>query len=337
MTSRTFSYQPGVFFLVNSIDPTKTITLRQRFVKEMRQRFTLLMRDINTAIIDLDVLAILPSSNILFFNAVNLTTRQFNFPLSDQRIEAFVNWLREKNKEYILSGKRTGIQIITDRLSSNPSEARASWMNSYIDSAYQQGIRRARQELRKQGVEIDEGQLGQDPIKVAFNGPLHADRIGLIYTRAYSSLKAITTEMESAVSDVLAMGMAEGKGPREIARLLNKTITGMGESLDIIDSLGRKIDSQRRAEILARTEVIRAHHSANIGEYRAAGAMGIKVQVEYLTAGDSRVCPRCSPLNGKIYTIDEAEHLIPVHPQCRCVAIPYIPKDRVFPDFTEDK
>ena len=162
---------------------------------------------------------------------------------------------------------------------------------------------------------------------------VHADRVGLIYTRAYSSLKSITTEMESAVSDVLAMGMADGKHPLEIAKLLDKTITGRGESLEIVDRLGRKIDSQRRAEILARTETIRAHHSANIGEYKAAGLMGIKIQVEYLTAGDDRVCSRCAPLNGKIYSVDEAENLIPVHPQCRCVALPYIPKDRIFPDF----
>jgi len=322
------------FFFINSIDPTRTITIRQRFVASMKSRFVQLMKEIKDAIVDLDVFAI-ADSNRLMFNAAGLSARQFNFPRSDQKIEAFIKWLQGKNKEYILNGKQTGIRIVKDSLLSSPTEARDSWMKTYIDSAYQQGIRRARQELRKSGIEIDEGQLGGEPIQVAFNSMVHADRVGLIYTRAYSSLQSITTEMESAVSDVLAMGMADGKHPREIARLLEKTITGRGESLEIVDRLGRKIDSLRRAEILARTETIRAHHSANIGEYRAAGLMGIKVQVEYLTAGDDRVCSRCASLNGKIYTIDEAENLIPVHPQCRCVALPYIPKDRIFPDFSE--
>jgi len=319
-----------IFLFINAVDPTRTITTRQRFVAAMRSKFAQLMKDIKEALIDLDVLA-LTETNRLMFNAAGLSAKQFNFPRSDQKIEAFVNWLHGKNNEYILSNAKSGIQIVRDSLVSSPTEARDSWMKTYIDSAYQQGIKRSRQELKKQGVEIDDGSLGGNPIQVAFNSMVHADRVGLIYTRAYSSLKSITGEMESAVSDVLAMGMAAGKHPIELAKLLDKTITGRGESLEITDSLGRKIDSQRRAEVLARTETIRAHHSANIGEYRAAGVMGIKIQVEYLTAGDDRVCKRCSPLDKKIFSVDEAENLIPVHPQCRCVALPHIPKDKEEP------
>lgn len=315
--------------MVNSIDPTRTITLRYRFVAEVRSRFSSLMADIKEAVIELDVLAMSPEQPRLTFNAAGLSSKQFDFPRSDQKIEAFVEWLRGKNQEYLLSSRRnrTGINIFTDQLSTKPTEARESWMSTFIDSGYQQGIRRARQELKRKGIEIDDGAFGGDGIQVAFNGPVHADRVGLIYTRAYSSLKGITAEMESVVSDVLAMGIADGKGPREIAKSLDKAITGDGANLEIVDSLGRKIPARRRAEILARTEVIRAHHSANIGEYKAAGLMGIQIQAEHLTAGDARVCPKCAPLNGKIYKLDEAENIIPVHPQCRCVAIPYIPKD----------
>ena len=319
------------FFLVNSIDPTRTITLRHRFVADMRARFASLLADIKEAVINLDVLALSQEQQRPVINASGLSTRQFDFPRSDRKVEEFVKWLRSKNQEYLLSSrrKRTGINIFTDQLSTNPSEARDSWISTFIDSAYQQGIRRARQELKRKGIEIDDGAFGGDGIQVAFNGPIHADRVGLIYTRAYSSLQSITAEMESVVSDVLAMGIADGKGPREIARLLDKAITGRGESMAIVDSLGRKIPALRRAEILARTEVIRAHHSANIGEYKAAGMMGIQIQAEHLTAGDERVCPKCAPLNGKLYSIEEAEYIIPVHPQCRCVALPYIPDDTV--------
>lgn len=324
MTQALQLHRQGAFFLVNTIDPTRTLTVRQRFVADMRSRFALLMRDIREAVIDLDVLAI--GNPRPAINASGLSTKAFDFLRDDQKVEAFVAWLNSKAEEYLLSAGRRGLRTI-GQISPTVSDARASWMTAYLDSAYQQGIRRARQELRKRGIDIDEGQLGGGPIMVAFNGPIHVDRVGLIYTRAYSSLKAITSAMESTVSDVLAMGMAEGMGPRQIARLLNKAITGQGESMAIIDSLGRKIPAKRRAEILARTEIIRAHHSANIGEYRAAGMMGIQIQAEHLTAGDARVCPICAPLNGKLYSIDEAEYIIPVHPQCRCVALPYIPED----------
>jgi len=320
-------------FLTNSIDPTRTITLRNKFVAEMRNRFASLMIDIRQAVIELDVFGLIEETRVTV-NASGLSSKQYDFPRNDQKVEAFVKWLKAKNEEYFFTDGKQGLRMAFDLISSNPNSARSTWMKLYIDSAYQQGIRRARQELRKKGIEIDEGQLGGEPIVSAFNGPVHADRVGLIYTRAYSSLQGITAEMESVVSDVLAMGLADGRGPREIARLLNKAITGdgTGADLSIIDSLGRKIPARRRAEVLARTEVIRAHHSANIGEYKAAGILGINVQVEWLTAGDDRVCPKCSPMNGKLFLIDDAEYIIPAHPQCRCVALPYIPEDEVIVD-----
>jgi len=316
-------------FLTNSIDPTRTITLRNKFVAEMHNRFASLMIDIRQAVIELDVFGLVEETRVIV-NASGLSSKQYDFPRTDQKVEAFVKWLKAKNEEYFFTDGKQGLRMAFDLISSNPNSARSTWMKLYIDSAYQQGIRRARQELRKKGIEIDEGQLGGEPIVSAFNGPVHADRVGLIYTRAYSSLQGITAEMESVVSDVLAMGLADGRGPREIARLLDKAITGDGtpSDLSIIDSLGRKIPARRRAEILARTEIIRAHHSANIGEYKAAGILGINVQVEWLTAGDSRVCPKCSPMNGKLFQIDEAEYIIPAHPQCRCVALPYIPDEK---------
>ena len=304
----------------NAIDPTRTLTTRNKFVQAMKFRFAQLMVVINHAVIELDVLALNKVKTIT--NAAvssGLTSQQYEFMSSDQKIEAFVTWMNEQSKKYILSGGRVGIRSFGDLLP-EATEARNSWIKTYIDSAYQTGIRRGRSELKKLGVEVDDGSYegsSTDPIQVAFNNPMNADRVGMIYTRAYSSLKGITAEMDSVVSDVLALGIADGRGPREIARLLIKSITGegTGSDLSIIDSLGRKIPAQRRAEVLARTEVIRAHHQANIAEYRAAGVLGIKVQAEWLTAGDSRVCPQCSPMNGKKFTVDEAENIIPAHPQ----------------------
>lgn len=318
----------GIYFLVNTIDPTRTLSLRNRFVAKFRSKFSLLMRDIREAVIDLDVLA-LEERPRPAINAANLSPRQFDFPRSDRKIEEFVRWLASKNTEYFLSGREEGMRVISGTLSVDPSDARQSWMTTYIDSAYQQGIRRAQQELKKAGIDIGEDELNSiDPVRTTFNTPMNADRVGLIYTRAYSSLKGITTEMESIVSDVLATGIADGRNPRTIAAALDKMITGKGGdlALTITDKLGRTryIPAKRRAEILARTEVIRAHHSANIGAYKSIGIEEVEILAEHLTAGDSRVCPICAPLAGKRYTLEEAEYKIPVHPQCRCVVIPYI-------------
>jgi SPP1 gp7 family putative phage head morphogenesis protein len=88
------------------------------------------------------------------------------------------------------------------------------------------------------------------------------------------------------------------------------------------------MSGRRRAEILARTETIRAHHLANIQEYRRWKIFDVKVLAEFLTAGDARVCPQCATLHGSIWTLDEIETMIPVHPQCRCIAIPFIDKSK---------
>ena len=141
-----------------------------------------------------------------------------------------------------------------------------------------------------------------------FNAPIHVDRIGLLYTRTFSELKGITQAMDQQISRVLAQGIAEGRNPREIARILNNRVDKIGIT---------------RARALARTEIIRAHHQATIAEYKQFGVEGVKVKAEWLTAGYG-VCPECSDLEGRVFTLDKIEGMIPLHPNCRCVAIPYL-------------
>jgi SPP1 gp7 family putative phage head morphogenesis protein len=130
--------------------------------------------------------------------------------------------------------------------------------------------------------------------------------------------------MDTQISKVLAQGIADGDSPAAIARKLNKVIGG-GLDLTTKTKAGiqRTIPAQVRARTLARTEVIRAHHAATIQEYRNFGLAGVKVQAEWSTAGFN-VCDKCASLEGKIYTLDEIEGLLPFHPNCRCIALPTI-------------
>ena len=157
---------------------------------------------------------------------------------------------------------------------------------------------------------------------MAFEQPFHADRVGLIYTRTYNELKGVTNDMEKTITRILSEGMVAGDGPRKLARKMTAAINGPGKSLEIKDSLGRVIPAKRRAMMIARTEIMRAHHAATMVEYTLAKAEGVRIQVEMLTAGDDRVCPTCAGLAEETYTLKEAEGLLPVHPLCRCVAKP---------------
>lgn len=73
---------------------------------------------------------------------------------------------------------------------------------------------------------------------------------------------------------------------------------------------------ERRAPIVARTEVITA---SNKGAEKAYRDLGVK-KVEWYTALDERTCLDCEPLHGNIYPIDEGPRPA-LHPNCRCIII----------------
>ena len=77
-----------------------------------------------------------------------------------------------------------------------------------------------------------------------------------------------------------------------------------------------------RAEVIARTEIIRAHAEGQLDALERMGVERIGVAVEWSTADDTRVCPLCSAMDGVVIKVKESHGLIPRHPQCRCAFIP---------------
>jgi len=315
------NHQRSGLQVLNNYDPTRTTTLRAQFAAEMGRRFRSLRGIIRKAIIDQncfgltrqDELYLLPS----VYGTMNLPGHNaFTFPRSSDKVEGFMEWLGQQQEIGIL--EMPGSQI--------GRGVEQAWTNKYIQSSYQKGIVRARQELRKAGYrsragdEIPALETGGQ-ISAAFNQPFHADRVGLLYSRTFSGLKGITAAMDTQISRVLAQGIADGTHPRELAKLLTRTISGPMGDLRIRDTLGRFIPAERRAKILARTEIIRAHAQATLQEARNWGVEGVMVKAEWVTAGDGRVCPDCAANEGKVFTLDEASSLIPYHPQCRCAFI----------------
>jgi SPP1 gp7 family putative phage head morphogenesis protein len=122
--------------------------------------------------------------------------------------------------------------------------------------------------------------------------------------------------MDTQISRVLAQGIADGDNPILLARKMRGVIAGAGTGeLGITDTLGRFIPAKRRAEMIARTEVIRAHHQATIQEYENWAMEGVIVKAEFKTAGGT-ACDQCKSLEGKIFSLQEIRNLIPVHPNC---------------------
>ena len=294
-------------------DPTRTTTLRNMFEQEMVRRFKKIVKSITEAIVTQDVFGL--ADNPILVQATP-SPQAFNFPRSADKVTGFMQWLQQLIDQELLTVTRMPqLGVATEQ----------AWTDMYIQDSYKRGVMRGRSELVKAGYSHPGMQFG-DTVEQALMNPFHMDRVGLLYTRTYQDLKGITDAMSNQISRVLSQGMMDGDGPALLARKMRAVIEGGGADLGITDALGRYIPAQRRARMLARTESIRAHHKANMQEYRNWGAVGVKVQVEWITAEDGRVCEQCLQMsmggdNG-VYTLEAAEDLIPYHPNCRCMMLP---------------
>lgn len=280
---------------VYNYDPTRTTGLRGSFAAAMKRRFRVLRGLIREALTERDMLGGI---------AV-----QFEYTRSGDKVTAFMEWLRRQVDQNILYAQAIpqGGQAIE-----------RAWTDIYIRRAYEAGAVRGRQEMRAAGYKVPALAAAE-----VMTMPVHADRAGVIYARVYEELRGITAQMDRDISRILAQGMIDGDNPRTIARNINRTING-GLDMEVKTRAGitRLIPARQRAVMIARTEVIRAHHLANVQEMINWGVEGVFVKAEFRTAGDDRVCDECADLDGNVYSMQEAQALIPVHPNCRCIVLP---------------
>jgi SPP1 gp7 family putative phage head morphogenesis protein len=269
---------------VSRVDPTRTITIRKKFARAMRVRFARLKKEIHIVIITENG-----------FGLITNKVGKFDFTRTADKHGAFMDWLRAADERHILS-IRHGTPFRT--------AASTSWMNTYIDTAYQRGVAQAAGNLIKEGATIS-----NRFIDASFGRPIHADAVALLYTRTYNDLVGITDAMDKAISRTLAEGFANGDGMIDIARAIAENVDGIGRA---------------RAEVLARTEVISAHAEGSLNLYQEAGIEGVAVDAEFATAEDDAVCPECEGMQGDVMSIEEARGIIPLHPNCRCAWLPIV-------------
>lgn len=297
---------------LNRYDPTKTTALRNRAVSESNRRFNELAKAIKEAIITKDVFGLQLQVNLELPDM-----RAFAFGTDAEKLKAFLDWLEEQVNKGLLNIADFEIEGISD-----------SWINKYVKTAYERGIVRARLEMIKAGYDVQPIDA-TGGISTAFSLPVHIETLALLYMRTFNDLKGITSQMDAQISRILAQGLADGVNVATLVRRLLTAINGTGKDLAIRDATGRiTMSAKRRAEILIRTELARAHHLATINEYRLQGIAGVNIRAEWKTVGDDRVCEKCASLEGKVFTLDEIEPLIPLHPQCRCIALPLVIKNK---------
>lgn len=276
-------------------DPTRTSLIRRKMVAELRKRFRRLKAAIRDFIDSKDALGLKEKELGL---ATLAREREFAFRTDPQKLEAFNAWLKEQIEAEILSVP-PGTSSVTGQFIE--SAFKKGQLNAYLSS--------------KEAAMLEEafGQQTQEAfLRSAFGQPETLSKVQLLATRSFEDLKGVTTTMASQMNQILAQGMIEGKGAAEIA----------AEMVERIDSL-----VETRAITIARTEIVAAHSEGQLDAFEKLGVEELGVKVEWSTAQDDRVCPECEQMEGKVFTIDEARGLIPLHPNCRCAWIPAPPSN----------
>ena len=121
-------------------------------------------------------------------------------------------------------------------------------------------------------------------------------------------------ELSDGIRRTVMSGIATGKGVEDIVRDLGHVVKDPESFRHAGTKVFRK--AQYRMEVIARTEVLRAHNQGRMKFHREVGIQ----KLEWMTMEDERVCPVCGPLDGKRFDTGRFPQQ-PAHPNCRCTSV----------------
>lgn len=260
-------------------DPSRTSALQRRYVADLNRRFAALGRDVRQLVDAEDAFGLR--------SALTRNTR-WAFDTNDGKMRSFRGWLRYQTAQGILG--------------TDAADPARPWTADYVDSAFLRGVDRAAIDATRGSRQDQDRERDRMRTRMT-TGAQSMERLRMLYLRSFEDLQGVTQHMSVQMSKILASGLLHGLNPREIARQL-------------VQQVGL---SRGRAETIARTELISVHAQAQLDTFAALGIGEVSTKAEFMTAGDFRVCTRCAALEGRIFTLRQAQGVIPVHPRCRCV------------------
>jgi SPP1 gp7 family putative phage head morphogenesis protein len=274
-------------------DPSRTVTLRRTFWAALRRRYAKVKQAVKQEVVDNDALGIGFNAPVTGEMAGLVSNQEFWAYLdTPEKIDAFMLWINSVVEREVMT---------------------VDWHKGFIESSYRKGLTRAFNDTRKkaraaQSEDFYEG-TKKEFMDQAFSQPQTLETVAVVFGQSFQALKGINAAMATSIRSALAESLARGDSIPATARVIM-------DSIDII--------SARRARLIAQTEVTRAHAEGQLDAFEKLGVEELGALIEWSTAGDGRVCPKCNSMNGKRYTPQEARGLIPLHPGCRCAWIPYV-------------
>ena len=272
------------------LDPTRTTMIRRRFETDMKRRFDKFKRALWSLVVEEDAFGLTPRKPLVLH-------QRYAALMTPQQLEEFRRWVQGQVDQGILGRTRPG---------------EPNWLQQYISESYEKGQGRAFDDAMKKY-----GYGGQAPpeyyqgsrdqfLRSSFRQPASVERVELLASRSFTDLKNVTEGMSTQLNRTLTDGIIQGRSPREVGRDLNKVVDGY----------------KNRGLTIARTETIRAHADGQLEALKQLGVEEVGVMVEWSAAADDLVCDLCRELDGAVFKLQEAQAIIPRHPNCRCSWIP---------------
>ena len=303
-----------------SQEPTRTRTLRNKWLRDFTRRYKRLISESNKWLLDDQ------------YRAANMITNAYEFTQDPQSIVNYMVFLQSRIDSGILE---------VNRSSSGQIISTSGWMVPYTNDAYLRGVMSSRADLIKLGVPL--GQLMDNAIPATLQGgitpslsvtteqnnivpvtgsypyaaplvkPIHLEALRIAYTRDFTDLQGITTEMSQQIRREIIDGMEAGIHTREIAKNINDRVNKIGLT---------------RSKTLARTEVGRAFRVAGVNESIALQEefdLPVEFHYQWVTAEDERVRSAHAARHGRVYTAEQVRPLIG-DVNCRCNTVEVLPE-----------
>ena len=192
------------------------------------------------------------------------------------------------------------------------------------------------------------GSLGRRP-QIAVVGAFDVVNPRVVdWVRLHSGerITEITEVSRQAIRDLIARGVNDGISPSALGRMIRQSIGLHSRDVRAVMNMrnrmvadGRKPEMieraverytakqlHRRAEMIARTEIIQAETQGQLELWRQQAEAGnidaSLAGVEWIVTPDDRLCPTCEPLDGVIVALGSnfpgGVTGSPLHPNCRC-------------------
>lgn len=274
-------------------DPTRTRLLRQKFFRELHNRVNILQSRIYQLI---------QEENLLGRNRTLFVERGLEIEWARltgaERLRVFERWMEEQLNQVLVPGG--------DR-----------YWEKYVEESYEKGANRAfldtnRGRLAATAVALGLFQLGR--------------RSQFLSTLRTTQTSILTVDLLLERLQIEIRGLFDSISV-QITREISTAFTSTDTISTILENLGNIFSrAVRRARTLSDTEVVRSHAEGQLDALDQLGVTQVGVLVEWVTAQDDRVCPLCLAMEGRVFPIEEARGLIPLHPNCRCAWVPVSPR-----------